>query len=243
MDINIALKNYGLEDEESRLYLAALEAGEAPLARIAKKAGLKRSSAYVIAKKLEEKGLLGNFKMRNGLRFVASQPDILLEQLNRKKEEINEILPELKAIHKKADYKPKVTAYEGEEGYFSILEDSLKTKDGIIRGIGSLEKIYEIITSNYDNKHYIPNRIKNKIKYKGLYLKSEAAIFTPERNTQELREIKFLPENYSHPAFILIYENSVAIFTSKKELVALKIESEEIAKSEKEKFDLIWSLL
>ncbi len=98
MDIKIALKNYGLEDEEGRLYLAALETGESPLARIAKKAGLKRSSAYVIAKKLEEKGLLGNFKMRNGLRFVAAQPSILLEQLNRKTKEISEILPELRAI-------------------------------------------------------------------------------------------------------------------------------------------------
>jgi HTH-type transcriptional regulator, sugar sensing transcriptional regulator len=244
MDIKIALKNYGLEDEESRLYLAALETGEAPLARIAKRAGLKRSSAYVIAKNLEEKGLLGNFKIRSGLRFVASQPSALLEQLNRKTKEISEVLPELKAIYKESDYKPKVTVYEGEEGYFTILNDSLETKDGVIRSIGSLKKLYEVISRNYDDKHYVPARVKNKIKYKGLHFKAEAGnIFTPERNTKELREIKFLPENYSHPTFTLIYENSVAIFTSQKELVALKIESKEIAQSEKDKFDLIWSLV
>lgn len=244
MDIKIALKNYGLEDEESRFYLAALEAGEAPLARIAKKAGLKRSSAYVIAKKLEAKGLLGNFKMRSGLRFVAAQPSVLVEQLNRKTKEINEILPELKAINKKSDYKPKITVYDGEEGYFTVLNDSLETKENIIRSIGSLKKLYEVIGRGYDDNHYIPTRIKNKIKYKGLHFKAEAGdIFTSERNAKEMREVKFLPENYAHPSFILIYDNSVAIFTSKKELVALKIESEEIAKSEKEKFDLIWNLL
>ena len=84
---------------------------------------------------------------------------------------------------------------------------------------------------------------------KALYFKEEVLelfppdISTPERNAKELREIKFLPKDFYHPAFVLIYQNTVAIFTSKKELTAIKIESEEIAKSEKSKFDLIWGLI
>jgi hypothetical protein len=41
----------------------------------------------------------------------------------------------------------------------------------------------------------------------------------------------------------LIYRNAVTICTSKKELIAVKIESEEIAEAEKKKFDLIWDLI
>lgn len=248
MDTKQVLKNYGLTDEETRLYLAGLKLGEAPLARIAKDAGIKRSSAYLVAKNLEEKGLLGNFKLPNGLRFIASSPSLLSDQLKKRLTEIDEIIPELKAIQKSYQSKPMITAYEGKEGYIAIANESLKT-NGVIRCIGSLKKIYEIVGQEYDQKYYIPERLRNNIKIKNLYFEEEVAeffpadIFTSERNSKELREIKFLPKDFYHPAFILIYQNTVAIFTSKKELTAIKIESEEIAKSEKAKFDLIWGLM
>ncbi len=249
MNTNQVLKNYGLSDEETRLYLAGLKLGEAPLARIAKDAGIKRSSAYLIAKNLSEKGLMGNFKLPDGMRFVASSPSLLAEQAKKKLSEINEIIPELKAIQKKSQFNPKVTVYEGKEGYIAIANESLKKPGSVVRSIGSLQKIYEIVGQEYDHDHYMPERIKNNIQIKALYFKKEiteffpSTIFTSEKNNQELREIKFLPENYTDSTHVLIYQNTVAIFTSKKELMAVKIESEEIANSEKNKFDLIWSLL
>lgn len=244
MSIEQTLKNYGLSDEETSLYLAGLKTGEAPLARIAREAGIKRSSAYSVAKALEEKGLMGSFKMRSGLRFVVSPPSALEQQIKRKLKEVSEIIPELNAIEGGSLARPKITLYEGEEGYYTALEDSLRTTNGVIRAIGSLKKIYEVITPEYDKNHYIPTRVKNKTIYKGLHFKEEADhIFTPERNASEMREVKFLPAKYFHPSFVLIYRNAMTICTSKKELIAVKIESEEIAESEKKKFDLIWDLL
>lgn len=244
MPIEQTLKNYGLTDEEAALYLAGIKIGEAPLARIAKIAGIKRPTAYSIAKSLEEKGLMGNFKMRSGLRFVASPPSTLEQNLKRKLKDVSEILPELAAIEKGSITKPKITLYEGTEGYYTALEDSLRTTNGVIRAIGSLKKIYEVITSEYDANHYIPTRVKNRTIYRGLHFKDEMEnIFTPERNSKEMREVKFLPEKYYHSDFILIYRNAIIICTSKKELIALKIESEEITEAEKKKFDLIWDLI
>lgn len=244
MNIQQTLKNYGLTDEEAALYLAGLKTGEAPLARIAKVAGIKRPTAYSVAKSLEEKGLMGNFKMRSGLRFMVSPPSALEQQIKRKLKEVSEIIPELNAIEGGSLARPKITLYEGVEGYYTALEDSLKTVNDVIRAIGSLKKIYEVITPEYDENHYIPTRLKNKTIYRGLHFKGEAEnIFTPERNSREMREVKFLPEKYFHSDFVLIYGNTVTICTSKKELIALKIESEEIAESEKKKFDLIWELI
>ncbi|MDP1845671.1 MAG: helix-turn-helix domain-containing protein [Candidatus Moranbacteria bacterium] len=244
MNIQQTLNNYGLTAEEANLYLAGLKTGEAPLARIAKMAGIKRPTAYLIAKSLEGKGLLGSFKMRSGLRFVVSPPSTFEQNLKRKLKEVSEILPELAAIEKGSQIKPKITLYEGEEGYYTALEDSLGTTNGVIRAIGSLKKIYEVITPEYDVNHYIPTRVKNRTVYRGLHFKDEAEnIFTPERNSKEMREVKFLPEKYHHSDFILIYRNAVTICTSKKELITLKIESEEIAEAEKRKFDLIWDLI
>jgi len=244
MDTKQVLKNYGLTDEETRLYLAGLKLGEAPLARIAKDAGLKRSSAYLIAKNLEDKGLMGNFKLPNGLRFVASSPSLLAEQAKKKLAEINEIVPELKALQRDSQFKPKMTVYEGAEGYIAIANESLQKPNTTVRCIGSLAKLHEVATREYDEKFYIPERLKNNIKLRALYFEEEVGSMPPrEVDAKELREIKFLPKDFHHPAFILIYGNTVAIFTSKKELTAVKIESAEIAQSEKSKFDLIWGLI
>jgi len=244
MAVEQILKNYGLTDEETALYLAGLKIGEAPLARIAKTAGVKRPTAYSIAKSLEQKGLMGNFKMRSGLRFVSSSPSTLTKQLERKREEVEKILPELAALSGKLQTKPKITFYEGEEGYFTILNDSLETKDDMIRAIGSLGKLYDVVTEEYDHNYYIPTRVKNNTKYRALHFKWESAhIFTPEKNAREFREQKFLPEKYAMPTYTLIYRNIVSIFTSKKELIAFRIESDEIAESEKKRFDLMWDLI
>src|SRR4030043_797013 len=243
MDIKQSLKNYGLSDDETSLYLAGLKTGEAPLARLAREAGVKRSSAYLIAKNLQEKGLMGSFKMRSGLRFMVSPPSVLEQRLKRQLKEISDIVPELNALERESQTKPKITLFEGEEGYYTALEDSLKAENDVIRCIGSLKKIYEVITKDYDDNHYIPTRLKNKTIYRGLHFESEAGhIFTPERNAKEMREVRFLPEKYHHLDFMLIYGDTITICTSKKELVAVKIESEEIADSEKKKFDLIWDL-
>lgn len=244
MALEQILKNYGLTDEEAALYLAGLKTGEAPLARIAKAAGIKRPTAYSVAKKLEEKGLMGNFKMRSGLRFVASPPSTLTKQLDRKREEVEKILPELSALSGRLQTKPKINFFEGEEGYFTILEDSLETKNEMIRAIGSLGKIYEVVTEEYDHNHYIPTRVQNHTKYRALHFQWESAhIFTPEKNVVELREQKFLPEKYLQPTYTMIYRNIVSIFTSKKEMIAIRIESDEIAESEKRRFDLLWDLI
>ena len=218
MSIEQSLKNYGLSDEETALYLAGLKIGEAPLAQIARIAGIKRPTAYSIAKSLEAKGLMGNFKMRSGLRFIASPPSTLEQNLKRKLKEVSEILPELATIEKGSQVKPKITLYEGEEGYYTALENSLQTTSGVIRAIGSLKKIYEVITPEYDENHYIPTRVKNRTVYRGLHFQKEADhIFTPERNAAEMREVKFLPEKYFHSDFMLIYGNAVTVCTSKKE--------------------------
>ena len=242
MDIKQTLKNYGLNEEEISLYLAALKIGEAPLADIAYEAGIKRSSAYSFAKSLELKGLMGSFKMRSGLRFIASPPSRLKNQLERRLDEVNQILPELSALSGNLQTKPKITFFEGKESYFTILEESLLQTGGVIRHLGSLKNIYEIVTKEYDSAHYIPTRVKNRIGFKALYYEQVSDVAL-KSDYNELREIRFLPQKFFIPTSTLIYRNTVAVFTSKEELICLKIESEEIAQSEKKKFDLLWELI
>ncbi|MCK5211286.1 hypothetical protein KAJ89_01165 [Candidatus Parcubacteria bacterium] len=244
MEIKQALKNFGLSESEIKMYLAGLKVGESSLAEIAKEAGIKRGSAYLLAKNLEEKGLVGSFKMRSGLKFVASPPSALKDQARRREDEICNIVPQLETIVKGSSSRPSITVYKGKEGYLSVFEDSIRVASVSIRAIGSLKKFYDIITYEYDDKYYIPERVKKRIRLKGLYFKDEVEKqFPKERDARELRQTKFLPNRYYQTSFTYIYRDTVVFFTSIKELIAVKIVSNDIAKSEKAKFDLMWSLV
>ena len=52
------LISVGFAEKEAKVYLACLEAGSASVAAVAEKAGVKRSTAYVILKSLSARGLI-----------------------------------------------------------------------------------------------------------------------------------------------------------------------------------------
>ena len=243
-NIEQILMEYGLDEKEAILYMASLSLGDKGMSELAKKAGLKRTTAYVVFKSLENKGLMGSFKMKSGLKFVATPPEILIKKAQKQVQELQSLLPQLKALENKQDSRPKVAYYEGKEGYTIAAEDSLKIPNSTLRSIGSLTEPHKVVGLDYDTKYYIPSRLKKHIFFRALYFKSQIEEEVINRDhTIELREIRYLPENYVHKTSMLIYGDKVAIFSTKKELITVIIESEEIAESEKQKFDLIWSLV
>lgn len=239
-----SLEEYGLDGREAALYMASLQLGETSMSALARRAGVKRTTAYLGFKSLEKKGLMGSFKMRSGLRFVATRPELLISNAQKKLEELQSLLPELKAFSRQSEYKPRIYYYEGKEGYLVAAEDSLKEANSTVRHVGSLAEAHKIVGLDYDVKYYIPARIKKHILFNALYFRSETEEEIKNRNhAAELREIRYLPEKYSHKTSMLIYGEKIAIFSTKKELITVIIESEQIAESERRKFDLIWDLL
>ncbi len=64
--------------------------------------------------------------------------------------------------------------------------------------------------------------------------------FLTANHAELLREVKYLPENHLYNSSKLIYGNKVAIFSSKKELVTVIIESPDIVAGEIKLFETIW---
>lgn len=241
--LTTTLNQLGLSDKESALYLAALALGESGMSELAQKAKLKRTSAYVVFESLAQKGLMGSFKMRSGTKFVATPPEVVIRKTEQQLQQLQAVLPEFEAIREKT-VGPKITYFEGEEGYRVATEDSLKYAGETLRHIGSLEEIHAVISRDYDLNYYIPKRIKNRIHLKALYFKSDFdhTLFL-HKDQEERREIRFLPEAYKHKTSLLIYGNKLAFFSTAKELITVIIESAELAESERKKFDLLWLLL
>ncbi len=238
------LKNFGLTEDETNLYLAGLKTGEASMTKIAQEAGINRTTAYLVAKNLEEKGLMGKFKMRQGMRFVTTEPDKLKNIAFQKAQDIESIVPELNALVKSSIVQPEIQIFKGTEGYLATFDEPLKYKNIEVLAIGSLKKVREVVSRKHDEEYFVPTRLHRNIHFKALYFEDETTeMHLSQENKAQKRRIKFLPADYYHPVFTMIFENTVVIFTSKKELISMKIISPEISKTEKARFDLMWDLL
>ena len=233
----------GLNSKEIGLYLAALNYGDAPMSRLAKQAGIKRSTAYQIFRGLEKRGIMGSFKMRGGMRFAAMSPDALYALRKKELGDFASVLPQLKALEKKKGVRPKVSYFEGQEGYRLAIEDSLAKPGNLLRTIGSLTETYKTMGEEYDLKYYVPTRIKQNISIRALLFPDVRDDLAGRNHAKELRDIKWLPKKYWFEGSSLIYDNKVVTVSGEREMITVVIESETIAKGEKQKFDLLWELL
>ena len=168
-DIKLTLKDHGLDAKEIELYLSSLALGESGMAELARDAGIKRSTAYLTFKSLEQKGLMGSFRMRKGLRFVATRPEALKARAEKQMHQFEQIIPELKALAHKPDGRPTIIYYEGLDGYMVALEDTLRKPGIILRHIGSLTEMHKMMSLDFDLNYFLPKRLRNKIPLRALY--------------------------------------------------------------------------
>ena len=101
------LKKYGLSEKEAKIYLTLLEMGKSAVSDIAKKAGINRSTTYVIIEALIEQGLVNTSEENKVKRYTATPPSNLIrtieetiEKQNELLNEVNTVLPELETLFK-----------------------------------------------------------------------------------------------------------------------------------------------
>ena len=89
------------------MYLALLELEVATVNETAKTANINRSSTYVVLESLKKKGLVSTLEDKRIQRYVATPPEMLLQEAKDKaqkaeeiKNKISDIIPELKALYK-----------------------------------------------------------------------------------------------------------------------------------------------
>lgn len=242
-NLSSILETTGLNQKEAALYMAALNLGSSPMSALAKAAGIKRSTAYQIFASLEKRGIMGSFKTKSGLYFGAMGADILYAIRQKELDALARVLPQLRALEEKPGVKPKLTYLEGQEGYRSALEDSLKKPNTVLRHIGSITESHKTLGESYDIDFYLPSRIDKRIRINCLYFPDIKEHLKERNHAKELREIRYLPEAHWYEGSSLIYDNKVVLLSGVKEMMTVVIESETIAEAERQKFDLLWELV
>jgi sugar-specific transcriptional regulator TrmB len=105
MEIKELLGQFGLQNKEDEVYLACLQLGTAPAQEIAKKAGIKRTTAYDVLKNLINKGLISQTQKGSKKLFIAEPPEKLGELLEEKQSKLMEALPLLNSFYNTAGTK------------------------------------------------------------------------------------------------------------------------------------------
>lgn len=236
------LKNLGLSEVESKIYLAALESGKSLPKHLAEKANIKRPTLYEFLPKMLQQGLLSETMIGKRRYFVAEDPQILLEKKQAEIDQLEKLIPELRLLLATSTNKPKINFYEGVEGLKKIYLDNLHERKPTIEFL-SLENIHPEI-DKYASYYYIPQRIKRGITIDILLsgsIKSTAMNLTTD--PYALRRVKILdPKKFPIPLDCYIYGDNIsfALYRKDSEPIGVIIRSKEIATTMRSLFNFIW---
>jgi sugar-specific transcriptional regulator TrmB len=113
------LKDLGLTDIESKVYLATLALGSETVLKIAKKAEIKRPTCYVTLDNLFEKGFVTRIDKKNTTLYSAESPKIILNKYKEKIANFEDLVPYFESQYNKGP-KPKIRYYEGEQELWNV---------------------------------------------------------------------------------------------------------------------------
>ncbi|PIN81874.1 hypothetical protein COV11_00780 [Candidatus Woesearchaeota archaeon CG10_big_fil_rev_8_21_14_0_10_30_7] len=230
-EINKILRQLGLEEQEVKTYLALLDLGESTATKLAERTGLGRVHMYQIVNRLIEKGLASYIVKNNVKYFSASDPEILLKDIQQKTQNLQKILPELKMRQKRFVPETKVEIYRGREGINTIFKMVLKDEKPyyIIGGAEEACTIFEL-----ENTVFVKRAEKLKLQGKTLARKKDK--FFIGKN----EEYRFIPEQLISSTTQMLWGNKTAIFVWSEPYYAILIDNEEITKSNLATFDYLW---
>ncbi|MEK9153574.1 MAG: hypothetical protein AAB723_03180, partial [Patescibacteria group bacterium] len=172
--------------------------------------------------------------------LVAESPEILGQIADHRAQMFKESLPELKSMYNITGNKPKVRFYEGKEGYLSVYGNILKEKPKELLAIASYENFKKHIDDQFEESWTV-KRIKQGIFLRWLDFKTPSVQARVGEGKKGLREIRFLPKEFSFSATMFIYNEKVIMVSGKqKEFLAVVIENAEFSQMQKQLFNLLW---
>jgi len=231
MDKN-ALAKIGLSNAESTIYLSLSKLGESSVKSISKDTGFHRTNIYDILEQLKEKGLVSFIRKGKVFYYSTTDPKNLFNLIEKRKEVLDNLMPDLEKLKKTSKEKINVSLFKGEEGMISVYNDMRRDK-GIVYGLGIMGQLRAKLP-DYANL-FLRDLKLDKRKYYALYDKKENI-------SPVITEVRILPKEIKIPAATQIYSNKVLITIWEPDLIAILIESKEVAESYLNFFNLLWKI-
>lgn len=242
------LQEVGLTEGETKVYFALARLGLTKTGPLSKEAQVSSSKVYKILDRLEKKGLVGHILKGEIKHFKVLNPNAILtyieekeKSLEKKKKEIEKIIPSINKELEKSKEASEATLFEGFKAiknfYLNILEELKSNEEYFVIG-ATYGIVYEETKDFFENFHL--QRAKKKIKVKMLanFDVKEKLV----KSTGKFSELKFLPSYLISSMTILFYKKKSFIFFLTENPVGFLIENKEITKGFKTYFDAFWKI-
>jgi sugar-specific transcriptional regulator TrmB len=232
------LAEAGLNEKESKIYLALLKEKSCTASKLAKIAKINRTTAYLELENLMNLGL-ASYVIKNSKRFYQpASPEKLLEIIDFKRTKIKAMLPELKGLHKTVE--PfKIEVFEGTEGIKTFYQDVLNNSKEFL-AFGVTGKATEILEFSYP--HFLKKFVKSGIKERAIAnIRARKIMDSHPRN---FLKIKYLPEKFKAEVTTVLYANKVAIQSLQKDNIYVVVITDKLLyESYKNYFEFMWEML
>lgn len=244
-DVKAALADLGLAPKEADTYLAMLELGPASVQDIAKKAGINRTTTYVMLEGLKKHGLVSTFEKGKKTLFAAENPEQLVEILTRqesviqsKKSKLEQTLPRLLAIFNTTEDKPRVRFLEGEEPVREIIQKLGNVESEVWEMFAVDEHLLEAIKKFQTNefRSSLPRRLKTRalVTIKPGF---ELPYFDTKR--ADIRVLDWGMHQFTGD--LAIHDDHAYLFVYRGRFAAIAIQSKEIVEILRAMFEMAWS--
>ncbi len=237
------LIDLGLSENEAKVYFASLSLGPTTVLKLARTAGVKRTTAYSVIETLKQKDLM-SFEIR-GFKtlYTAEDPEKLETILEARREKFKKAFPEFSALYNLKGGESYIKYYEGLKAMKATYEGILKSvTPGDWYLVISHSSTWEQLDRDwfYD---YIERRAKINLHTRVLLQESSFATHYKKYERNYNSEAKILPKDTSISVTMIITPRRIVIHQLVAPYMAIAIENKSIIQLQKEMFEIIWKSL
>ena len=233
------LRDFGLSDNEIKVYLALLNTGAMKPTEIAKHTGFARPYIYDVLQRLQEKGITGTIVQNQKRCYVALPPKQFVELTKQRLEALEKVAEKLEMLRMKPAQTIHVEMQTGRYVFRTLLNDILihlkKGDESLWYGVDDdfLITMDPLIKPRLDQ--YLAKIVRSGITER-LIVKVGNKIL-PQAKTTTYR---FLPKKTIGNLAFVTYADRLAIFLWGEPNHLIFIQNKEVASSYKNQFDILW---
>lgn len=233
------LRDFGLSDNEIKVYLALLNKGAMKPTELAKHTGFARPYIYDVLQRLQEKGITGTVVQNQKRCYTALPPKQFVEISKQRLEALEKVVENLEKMRLNLPQKMQVEVQTGKYVFRTLLNDILihlkKGDEAIFYGIDDdfLITMDPLIKPRLDQ--YLAKIVRNGITER--IIVKEGNRILPQAKTTTYR---FLPPATLGNLAFVAYADRLAIFLWGEPNYLIFIQNKNVATSYRNQFNILW---
>src|SRR3989344_1475509 len=244
--LTIQLEQFGLSEEEAKIFLLLIEKGYTTALQLSRKLHIARTKVYRLLDKLYEKGLVNRKHDDVGFKFGANSHKrlemLILEkeaEIERLKKTAPSIFSELTTLERKSKGESKVLYYSGIEGLKQVTWNSIQAKGELCTM--ELSNMSGFLDQTFAEK-VREEMVSRKINIRQLSNLPHMDSYTKVKGVVDYWECRYLdPKLLTIEFEMLIYNNVYAIYNyQNNDIFCVEIYNQELSDMQKQLFDYIW---